>query len=123
MAHALDRRNSASHGVPQPVTGGPAGLDPLSPGPSEIRLLVAHGDNLSRAGLKALLDDEPDICIAGSAGDGAGTIAQPRQIGPVVLLVDIEPPGIDAIEVAPKLPADPSVPGVQVVMLGDAEQE
>jgi DNA-binding NarL/FixJ family response regulator len=40
-----------------------------------------------------------------------------------VLLVDIELPGIDAIEVARKLAADPSVPGVHVVMLGDAEQE
>jgi len=38
----------------------PDGPDLLSPGPEMIRLLVAHGDQLSRAGLHALLDDEPE---------------------------------------------------------------
>ena len=57
----------------------PAGLD-LSSGPDNLRFLIAHGDNLSRAGLHALLDDEPDISIAGSAGDGedALRVAQRR---------------------------------------------
>ena len=60
----------------------PDGPDLLSPGPDMIRLLIAHGDHLSRAGLEALLDDEPDITVAGSAGDGEDAIARTREIRP-----------------------------------------
>ena len=48
----------------------PDGPGRLSPGPEMIRELIAHGDHLSRAGLTALLDDQSDIAVAGSTGDG-----------------------------------------------------
>jgi DNA-binding NarL/FixJ family response regulator len=102
----------------------PAGLIPLSPGPNEIRLLVAHGDHLSRAGLQALLDDEPDIVVAGSAGDGEDAIAQVGELRPDVLLIDSALPGMDGgmdgIEVTRRIVADPKVSDVHVVMLGDS---
>jgi DNA-binding NarL/FixJ family response regulator len=100
-----------------------AGLPLLSPGPSEIRLLVAHGDNLSRAGLQALLDDEPDIVVAGSAGDGEGAISQLQELRPDVLLIDFALPGIAAIEVTHRIGNDPEITGVQVVMLGDSGRD
>jgi DNA-binding NarL/FixJ family response regulator len=40
-----------------------------------IRLLIGHVDNLSRAGLQALLDGEPDLAVAGSAGNGEEAIS------------------------------------------------
>jgi DNA-binding NarL/FixJ family response regulator len=103
----------------------PAGLDPLSPGPNEIRLLVAHGDNLSRAGLRALLDDEPDIVVAGSAGDGEDTIAQVEKIRPDVLLIDSALPGIGAVEVTRRIVQAPGISRVHIVVLGetDADEE
>jgi DNA-binding NarL/FixJ family response regulator len=100
-----------------------AGLDPLSPGPTPIRLLVAHGDTLSRAGLQALLDDESDITVAGSAGDGEGVIAQVMEIRPDVLLIDAALPGIDGIEVTRRIVADPEISGVAIVMLGDSGRD
>jgi DNA-binding NarL/FixJ family response regulator len=101
----------------------PAGPDPLSPRPSQIRLLVAHGDTIARAGLESLLGDEPDITIAGSAGDGEGVIAQVREIRPDVLLIDTELPGIGGIEVAHRIGADPKTPAVPIVMLGDSSED
>jgi DNA-binding NarL/FixJ family response regulator len=98
----------------------PAGLIPLSPGPDEIRLLVAHGDHLSRAGLQALLDDEPDIVVAGSAGDGEDAIAQVGEVRPDVLLIDSALPGMDGIEVTRRIVADPKVSDVHIVMLGNS---
>src|SRR5262245_15350805 len=100
-----------------------AGLDPLSPGPNEIRLLVARGDNLSRAGLRAPLDDEPDISIAGSASDGEGALAQLRELQPDVLLIDIALPGIGGIEVTRWIGGNPQIARVQVVMLGDCGRD
>jgi DNA-binding NarL/FixJ family response regulator len=101
----------------------PDGPDPLSPRPSQIRLLVAHGDNLARAGLESLLGGEPDIMIAGSAGDGEGVIAEVRELRPDVLLIDTALPGVGGIEVAHLIGADPDTAGVQVVMLGDSSQD
>ena len=95
----------------------------LSRGPEMIRLLVAHGDHLSRAGLEALLDDEPDITVAGSAGDGEEAIARAREVRPDVLLVDAALPGIDAVEATRQIVAAPGVSEVGVVMLGDSERD
>jgi len=88
-----------------------------------IRLLIAHGDHLSRAGLQALLDDEPDIAVAGSAGDGEEAFALAREIRPDVLLIDAALPGINAVEATRRIVADPDISGVAVVMLGDCDQD
>jgi DNA-binding NarL/FixJ family response regulator len=101
----------------------PAGLDPLSPGPNEIRLLVAHGDNLSRAGLQALLDDEPDVVVAGSAGDGKGVIAEVERVQPDVVLIDSALPGVDALEVTRRIIADPGISNLHIVILGDSDAD
>lgn len=100
-----------------------AGLHPLSPGPNPIRLLVAHGDPLARAGLEALLADAPDIAIAGSAGDGEGVITQVREIRPDVLLIHTALPGISGIEVIHRLESDPEIDRMQVVVLGDSSRD
>jgi DNA-binding NarL/FixJ family response regulator len=101
----------------------PAGPGLSSPGPEMIRLLIAHGDSLSRAGLQALLDGEPDIAVAGSAGDGEEAISQAQDVRPDVALVDIALPGIDGVEVTRRIVADPGVAGTQVMMLGDPDQD
>jgi DNA-binding NarL/FixJ family response regulator len=97
----------------------PAPSDP--PRPELIRILVAHGDNLSRAGLVALLDADPDMVVAGSAGDGKDAIAQLEEIGPDVLLIDLALPGVDALELTRRIVADPANSSVQVLILGDSE--
>jgi hypothetical protein len=48
----------------------------LPPRPDAIRIPVAHGDNLSRAGLVAPLEAGSDSAVAGSAGDGKEAIAE-----------------------------------------------
>jgi DNA-binding NarL/FixJ family response regulator len=101
----------------------PDGTDLLSPGPEMIRLLIAHGDNLSRAGLQALLEDEPDIAVAGSAGDGEEVIALAQELRPDVLLIDAALPGIDGVETTRRIVADSDASGVGVVMLGDSDQD
>jgi DNA-binding NarL/FixJ family response regulator len=95
----------------------------LSSGPEMIRLLIAHGDHLSRAGLEALLDDQPDIAVAGSAGDGEEAITRAREVRPDVLLIDAALPGTDAVEATRQIVAAPGLSGVGVVMLGDSDRD
>ena len=90
---------------------------------SPIRVLVAHGDRLARAGLGALLDAEPDVAVAGAAADGMQAVALARELQPDVLLIDISVPGTDAGTVTQLIVADAQTPSVQVLVLGASEND
>lgn len=64
-----------------------------------IRVLVADDQAMVRASLRVILEDQPDIVVAGEAGDGAATVAVARELRPDVCLVDVRMPGLDGIEV------------------------
>src|SRR5690606_30947514 len=73
-----------------------------------IRVLVADDQPLVRAGLKTILDAQPDIEVIGEAADGGGAIALARRLRPDVGLFDIRMPGMDGIEATRQL-AGPGV--------------
>ena len=99
-------------------------VDPIpAPETGPIRVLVAYGDKLARAGLHALLDAEPDIAVVGSAADGVEAVALARKIRPDVLLIDVTPPGIDGVELARRVVADPDAAGVHVLILSASEHD
>jgi DNA-binding NarL/FixJ family response regulator len=65
-----------------------------------IRVAIADDHALVRAGLVALLAQEPDIRVVREAGDGPGAIAIAQEERPDVLLVDVALPGLSGLEVA-----------------------
>lgn len=73
-----------------------------------IRVLIADDQAMIRSGLRLILEDQPDIIVAGEAGDGGQAIRLARQLRPDVCLVDIRMPGEDGIEVTRAL-AGPGV--------------
>jgi DNA-binding NarL/FixJ family response regulator len=94
-----------------------------TPGPAPlIRVLVAHGDRLVRAGLGALLDAQPDVAVAGSAADGAEALVLSKELRPDVLLLDMAVAGVDAFRVT-RAVADADSSPVRVLMLGDSEDD
>ena len=100
------------------------GVDPGRARASEaIRVLIAYGDKLGRAGLGALLDAEADLAVAGFAADGEEAVALTGELRPDVLLMDTTLPGIDAVEATRRIVADPDTAGVQVLILGACEQD
>jgi DNA-binding NarL/FixJ family response regulator len=88
-----------------------------------IRVLVAHGDRLARAGLGALLDAEPDVAVAGAAADGMQVLALARELRPDVLLIDIAVPGTDAATVTRRILADTETSSVQVLAFGASDDD
>src|SRR3979490_2128622 len=77
---------------------GPARLidPPLEP---KIRVVLADDHAVLRAGLKALLNAEPDIEVVGEAPDGAAAVDAARLSQPDVIVMDIQMPrmsGLDA---------------------------
>lgn len=63
-----------------------------------IRLLVADDESLLRMAFRMVFDAEPDMEVAGEAGDGDEAARLARRLRPDVVLMDVRMPGTDGIE-------------------------
>ncbi len=68
-----------------------------------ISVLIIDDQDLVREGLRMLLDAEPDLRVAGEAGDGAEALAEVRRVDPDVVLMDVRMPVVDGIEATAQL--------------------
>ncbi len=71
-----------------------------------IRLLLADDENLIRDALVTLLDLEDDLEVVAQAASGPEALAAARAHRPDVVVLDLQMPGMDGIEVAQRLAAD-----------------
>ena len=65
-----------------------------------LRLLIADDEPLAAERLQLLLAQCPDVDLIGTASDGESAVRMADALTPDVLLLDIEMPGLDGIEVA-----------------------
>lgn len=63
-----------------------------------IRVLLADDHAVLRAGLRALLNIEPDIDVVGEASDGAEAVKQVETLRPDVVVMDLAMPGMSGLE-------------------------
>jgi len=68
-----------------------------------ISVLIADDQDLIRKGLRMLVEAEPDLLVAGEAGDGSQALAQARRLDPDVILMDVRMPGLDGIQATTQL--------------------
>jgi DNA-binding NarL/FixJ family response regulator len=68
-----------------------------------IRILVADDHPVVRDGLVMILSTQPDFEVVGAAGDGAQALAKALELAPDVLLLDLEMPELDGVEVINRL--------------------
>ena len=88
---------------------------------AKIRLLLVDDHEVVRSGLRMLLDDQPDLTIAGEAGTGAQALSLATELKPDVAVMDITLPDISGIDVTRRIKA--AVPQVAVVALTIHEDE
>jgi DNA-binding NarL/FixJ family response regulator len=62
-----------------------------------IRVLLVDDQSLLRMGFRLILEAEPDIEVAGEAGDGATGVSMASALHPDVVLMDVRMPGMDGI--------------------------
>ncbi len=86
-----------------------------------IRILIADDHGVLRAGLRALLNAEPDLEVVGEAADGHQTLRLARELSPDVVLLDISMPGPGGIEVTRQVKQ--VLPNTRVLILTVHEDE
>ena len=65
----------------------------MSVASSPIRVLLADDHGVVRAGLRALLEAQPDMRVVAEAADGPSAVALTRQHQPTVVVADLSMPG------------------------------
>jgi DNA-binding NarL/FixJ family response regulator len=63
-----------------------------------ISVLLADDDELTRTGLRLIIESDQDLRVVGEAADGQEAIHLARALRPDVVLMDIRMPGMDGLE-------------------------
>jgi len=80
-----------------------------------IRILLVDDHAILREGIRALLEDEPDMAVIGEAEDGRTAVRLACQLKPDVVLMDIAMPLLNGLEATRQIRHD--CPGVNVLIL------
>jgi two-component system response regulator NreC len=80
-----------------------------------IRVLLADDHEMFRAGIRALVVDQPDMEVVGEASDGEEAVRLAQELRPDVVLMDIGMKGMNGLEATRRIIG--SISGVQVLAL------
>ena len=69
----------------------------------KIRVLIVDDHAILRAGLRTLLNLQPDMEVVGEAAEGLEAVEKVKRLEPDVVLMDISLPGMEGLEVTKKL--------------------
>ena len=86
-----------------------------------IRILLADDHALVRAGVRRILDAEPDLTVVAEASDGAEAVELARAIGPDLAVLDISMPRMTGLQAAREIKR--RAPSVQTLMLSMHDNE
>ena len=101
------------------LVGRPDGLEaPRRTG--EVRVLVADGQALVRAGFRVLLEGDGRIEVVGEAATGEEAVALAGRLRPDVVLIDARLPGLDCVEATSRMFSES---GVAVMLLTGSEND
>jgi two-component system, NarL family, response regulator DegU len=88
----------------------------------KIRVVIADDHATMRVGIRAILSRSSNILVVGEASNGAEAIDLVKKFKPDVLILDMEMPVMDGVEVARRLRADNAAVRVLVLSAYDDRQ-
>ncbi|RJL32917.1 DNA-binding response regulator [Bailinhaonella thermotolerans] len=89
-----------------------------------MTVLIVDDHPVVRAGLRALLDGEPDLEVAGESATGEDAVSRAAALRPAVVLMDLQlGGGIDGVEAIGRIRALPDPPRVLVLTTYDSDAD
>lgn len=86
-----------------------------------ITVLLADDHTVLRAGLRALIDAEPDLLVVGEAATGEDAVILAGTLRPDVVVMDLSMPGAGGLDAMRRIAAGPDPPRVLVLMMHSEE--
>lgn len=90
---------------------------------SQARILLADDHELFREGLAALIQIQPDLAVAGQAGDGFEALTLARDLQPDLIVLDIGMPVCDGLETTRLIRAAPHLLETKILILTVYEED
>ncbi|SIT87397.1 response regulator transcription factor [Microbacterium sp. RU33B] len=87
-----------------------------------IRVVLVDDQALFRAGIRMLVDSQPDLEVVGEASDGREGVAVVRAAQPDVVLMDIRMPVLDGLAATAELLQDPAPPRIVMLTTFDLDE-
>jgi DNA-binding NarL/FixJ family response regulator len=85
-----------------------------------IKILIADDQQLTREGIRSMLEREPDMEVLGEAEDGRSAARMARELGPDVILMDVSMPEMNGIVATTLILAEaPRIKVIALSMLDD----
>lgn len=81
----------------------------------KLRILLADDHNVLREGLRALLEQDPELEVVAEAPDGRTACRLARELAPDVLVMDVGMPDMNGVEAARKIREE--LPSVKILCL------
>lgn len=91
------------------------------PMPEKITVLLVDDHSLVRRGFRRILEDEPDMEVAGEAGDGEEAVKLAKQLHPKVVLMDCALPHLSGLQATRQILE--ALPDTLILMLSMHEEE
>lgn len=85
-------------------------------------MAIADDQELVRAGLRGIIEAEPDIQVIGEASDGESAVALAFRERPDVFLMDVRMPGLDGIQATEQIVATLALTRVLVLTTFDLDE-
>jgi DNA-binding NarL/FixJ family response regulator len=86
-----------------------------------ISVLLVDDHNLVRRGFRRILEDDPEIAVAGETADGAEAVSMARELHPDVVVMDYALPGMSGVLATRRILEE--YPKTRVLMLSMYSEE